>query len=55
MPERRHSHRSRTFARAEIVFNNRASVIDCIVRDISAHGACSSSPALSVCRKFSIL
>jgi PilZ domain len=37
--ERRASPRQRRFNGAKIVFNNNSSVIDCIVRDLSAHGA----------------
>ena len=40
MQERRHSPRTRTLRAARILFNNRRSVIDCMVRNVSAHGAC---------------
>ena len=40
MQERRHSPRSRTLRAGKILFNNKRSVIDCMVRNISAHGAC---------------
>ena len=40
MQERRHSVRTRTLRAGKILFNNRRSVIDCMVRNISAHGAC---------------
>ncbi|MGB8277647.1 MAG: PilZ domain-containing protein [Methylovirgula sp.] len=37
--ERRTSDRVRTFLRAQIIFNNRMTTIDCIVKNISATGA----------------
>ncbi len=37
--ERRVAPRTRTFKRAQILFNNRFSTVDCIVRNISATGA----------------
>lgn len=37
--ERRASPRQRRLNGAKIVFNNNSSVIDCIVRDLSPHGA----------------
>ena len=40
MQERRYSPRSRTLRAGRILFNNKRSVIDCMVRNISAHGAC---------------
>jgi hypothetical protein len=40
MQERRHSVRTRTLRAGKILFNNKRSVIDCMVRNISAHGAC---------------
>jgi hypothetical protein len=40
MPERRHSPRTRTLRAAKILFNNKRSVIDCMVRNISDRGAC---------------
>jgi hypothetical protein len=46
MPERRHSQRSRTLRAGKILFNNRASVIDCMVRNVSAHGACLLLPSV---------
>jgi PilZ domain len=40
MPERRHSQRARTLRAGKIVFNNKSSVIDCMVRNLSRNGAC---------------
>jgi hypothetical protein len=40
MQERRHSSRTRTLRAARILFNNKRSVVDCMVRNISARGAC---------------
>jgi hypothetical protein len=37
--EKRKEPRTRTLKKAKIVFNNGRSVIDCIVRNLSAHGA----------------
>jgi hypothetical protein len=39
MDERRSSKRWRTVLKARILFNNRASVLDCTVRDLSEAGA----------------
>ena len=39
MGERRASLRQRRLNGAKIVFNNNASVIDCVVRDVSLEGA----------------
>ncbi len=39
MDERRSNKRWRTVLRAQIVFNNRSSVLDCCVRDLSDTGA----------------
>jgi hypothetical protein len=39
MDERRKSERHRSLKRASIVFSNRLSTIDCIVRNLSATGA----------------
>jgi hypothetical protein len=39
MNERRHASRQKSFLRGSIQFNNRRTVIDCLVRDISASGA----------------
>ena len=39
MDERRTSKRWRTVLKARILFNNRASVLDCTVRDLSEAGA----------------
>jgi len=38
--ERRESHRSRTYRGGKILFNNRRSVIDCTIRNLSHEGAC---------------
>jgi PilZ domain len=38
--ERRHSQRARTLRAGKIVFNNKSSVIDCRVRNVSTDGAC---------------
>jgi hypothetical protein len=40
MQERRQSPRTRTLRAGKILFNNKRSVIDCMVRNISASGAC---------------
>jgi len=40
MNERRREHRSRTLRSGKIVFNNKRSVIDCVVRNQSDTGAC---------------
>jgi hypothetical protein len=40
MQERRHSQRVRTLRAGRIVFNNKRSVIDCMVRNTSRNGAC---------------
>ena len=40
MMERRQEHRSRTLRSGKIVFNNRRSVLDCLVRNLSDGGAC---------------
>jgi len=39
MPEARRSGRLRTLFGAQIIFNNRTSVIDCAIKNISATGA----------------
>ena len=39
MAERRQSTRQKSFLRGCIYFNDRRTVIDCLVRDISEHGA----------------
>jgi hypothetical protein len=39
MGERRQSPRQKSFLRGCIYFNNRRTVIDCLIRDISEHGA----------------
>jgi PAS domain-containing protein len=40
MIERRQEHRSRTLRSGKIIFNNRRSVLDCLVRNMSDGGAC---------------
>jgi hypothetical protein len=40
MQERRHSQRARTLRAGKILFNNKRSVIDCMVRNTSTNGAC---------------
>ena len=40
MPESRHSQRARMLRAGKIVFNNKSSVIDCMVRNLSPAGAC---------------
>jgi len=39
MAERRHAARQKSFLRGCIYFNNRRTAIDCLIRDISEHGA----------------
>lgn len=39
MQERRKSHRSRTYLGGRIAFNQRASTMDCLVRNLSSDGA----------------
>ena len=40
MEERRSSRRTRTLRSGKILFNDKRSVVDCTVRNISADGAC---------------
>jgi PilZ domain len=40
MEERRSSHRSRTYRGGKILFNDRRSVLDCTIRNLSPEGAC---------------
>ena len=40
MLERRHNERRRSLLSGRVVFNGRRSVIDCLVRNLSAEGAC---------------
>jgi diguanylate cyclase (GGDEF)-like protein len=40
MDERRQSHRARTLRSGKILFNDRRSVVDCTVRNLSGEGAC---------------
>jgi hypothetical protein len=39
MSERRSSARQKSFLKGQIIFNNRRSVVECLIRDISADGA----------------
>jgi uncharacterized protein YceH (UPF0502 family) len=39
MSERRSSARQKSFLKGQIMFNNRRSVVECLIRDISADGA----------------
>jgi hypothetical protein len=39
MAERRRAARQKSFLRGSIAFNNRRSVVDCLIRDISPYGA----------------
>jgi len=39
MQEHRQSERVKSFLRAQIIYNNRMSTIDCVVKNISPHGA----------------
>lgn len=39
MPERRRSKRTRTILSGKIIFNNRMSVLDCVVKNMSSSGA----------------
>ena len=39
MNDKRSGSRTRSFLKGQIVFNNRMSTMDCLVRDISANGA----------------
>jgi hypothetical protein len=38
--ERRESHRARTLRGGKVLFNNRRSVLDCTIRNLSPEGAC---------------
>ena len=40
MEERRESHRARMLRGGKVLFNNRRSVLDCTLRNLSAEGAC---------------
>ncbi len=40
MQERRHNQRARTLRAGKILFNNKRSVIDCMIRNMSGNGAC---------------
>jgi hypothetical protein len=39
MSERRNTARKKSFLRGSILFNNRRSAVDCLIRDFSEHGA----------------
>jgi hypothetical protein len=39
MPEARRSERVRAFLGAKIIYNNRTSIVDCVIRSISTSGA----------------
>jgi len=52
--ERRRDLRRRTLKGARIVFNNRQSTIDCVVRNLSAHGALLLVPTLGVPNEFEL-
>jgi hypothetical protein len=39
MSERRTSARQKSFMHGRILFNNRQSAVDCLIRDVSEHGA----------------
>lgn len=45
MPERKPEPRRRTLKPAKIVFDRRSCVIDCMVRNVSAAGACLVLPS----------
>ena len=46
MQDRRPSQRARTLRAGKILFNNRRSVIDCMVRNVSTRGACLLLPSV---------
>jgi hypothetical protein len=46
MQEHRHSQRARTLRAGKILFNNKRSVIDCMVRNTSSNGACLLVPSV---------
>ena len=55
MQEMRHAERIRSFLRAQIIFNNRMSTIDCTIKNISATGArVALSETLAVPTEFEI-
>ena len=39
MPERRNATRQKSFLQGRIYYNNRRASVDCLVRDVSEHGA----------------
>jgi hypothetical protein len=55
MEERRESHRSRTYRGGKILFNNRRSVIDCTIRNLSPEGACLQVESVVVPAEFDLL
>jgi hypothetical protein len=55
MPELRCTERIKTFLRAQILFNNRMTTVDCLIRNISAEGAkVEVSQAISIPTEFEI-
>jgi hypothetical protein len=55
MPELRRTERIKSFLRAQILFNNRMTTIDCLVKNISAEGAkVEVSQAVSIPTEFEI-
>ena len=46
MQERRHTPRARTLRAGKILINNKRSVIDCMIRNVSARGACLLLPSV---------
>jgi PilZ domain len=46
MQERRRGARARTLRAGKILINNKRSVIDCMVRNVSARGACLLLPSV---------
>jgi len=52
--ERRRDLRRRTLKSARIVFNNRQSTINCVVRNLSDHGALLLVPTLGVPKEFEL-
>jgi hypothetical protein len=54
--ERRHQGRARTLKSARILFNQRSSVIDCTVRNLSPGGACLNvTSTLGIPSEFEVL
>ena len=46
MTERRSASRQKSFLQGRIIFNNRRTSVDCLIRDISEHGAKLKFPSL---------